>query len=260
MIKLACNYSTELMELIQLEQVIVDWIKLSRWDVYNQEVQHARPIRPVLLHTLPTAAQADLPELNWNRINEALQECKSPHIAIHLTGRHRFWPEQEPNRVQLKERLMKGISYCKEQLDVELLIENIPYYQNSDVYRTVTDPEFITELCEEADVGLLLDTAHARIAAWHRGESAYDYIDKLPLERVQEIHVCGPEYNEEEGLVDRHLEMSEQDYQLLAYTLEKTSPQFLTLEYGGTGSKMEWRTDKETIKRQLQRLVKLLDS
>ncbi|KGP71671.1 DUF692 family multinuclear iron-containing protein [Pontibacillus yanchengensis] len=260
MIKLACNYSAELLNLLKHEKVIVDWIKLSRWDVYTKEVQIARKIRPVLLHTLPNAAQSDLDELDWNHVNKAIEECGSPHIAIHLSGRHKYWPNYPATIDEIKQRLYHGVLYCKENLNVDLLIENVPYDTNSDVYKCVTDPTLIYSLCEDTDVGLLLDLAHLRVAAYHRKESPYDYVDQLPLHRVREIHVCGPQHDPEKGLQDRHVEMAEEDYQLLAFTLTKTSPDFVTLEYGGTGKKMEWRSDQDALERQLKKLNEMVNN
>ncbi|MYL51854.1 DUF692 family protein [Pontibacillus yanchengensis] len=260
MIKLACNYSAELLNLLHQEKVTVDWIKLSRWDVYTKEVQFARKVRPVLLHTLPNAAQSNLEEMDWDDINNAIQECSSPHIAIHLSGRHNYWPNHPATIEAIKQRLHNGILYCKGKLDVNLLIENVPYDSRSEVYKCVSDPSFIYSLCEDTGVELLLDLAHLRVAAYHRNESPYDYLDQLPLHRIREIHVCGPEYDPENGLQDRHLEMAEEDYQLLAFTLTKTSPDFVTLEYGGTGKKMEWRSDQDTLERQLQRLSDIVNS
>jgi hypothetical protein len=103
-------------------------------------------------------------------------------------------------------------------------------------------------------VGLLLDLAHARIAAHNRGEDVCAYLSALPLERVREIHVCGPGPDRSGVLQDEHQEMGEEDYALLDWTLERTHPLVVTLEYGGTGSHFEWRSDLATLERQLTRL------
>jgi uncharacterized protein (UPF0276 family) len=114
--------------------------------------------------------------------------------------------------------------------------------------RCATDPEVITTICNEADIGLMLDLAHLRVAAWHRKEEVDNYLEAMPLNRVREIHVCGPATDPEHGyLRDRHLEMQETDYNLLLNTLTLTDPVVVTLEYGGTGPKFEWRSEIDVI-------------
>lgn len=86
-------------------------------------------------------------------------------------------------------------------------------------------------------------------------------MERLPLELVKEIHVCGPAPDPRDGMLgDRHLEMQEADYELLARTLRRTGPRIVTLEYGGTGPKMEWRSDIDALERQLQRLRHIVES
>src|SRR5699024_9908725 len=125
--------------------------------------------------------------------------------------------------------------------------------------RCATDPEVIHQVCEEAGVGLLLDLAHARIAACYRQENPNEYLNKLPLQHVKEFHVNAPGLDEEAGYFrDLHFEMQEEDYELLGNVLDQCKPDIVTLEYGGTGPKVEWRSDIGAIERQLNRLREMI--
>jgi hypothetical protein len=78
--------------------------------------------------------------------------------------------------------------------------------------------------------GFLLDIGHARVSAENLGLDARDYLQCLPLERVVQVHTSGPR-RVDGRLVDAHQPLQEEDYDLLEFTLAKTHPQVVTLEY-----------------------------
>ena len=76
---------------------------------------------------------------------------------------------------------------------------------------------------------------------------------------MREIHVSGPRLDQ--GVLrDRHLELQEKDYSLLAWLLERTEPQVVTLEYGGTfpDDQTTLRNDPAALARQVERLAKMV--
>jgi len=257
--QLGCNYSPQLMDLLRAEQVEVAWIKLSRWDVFAAELAVARPLRPVLLHVLPRAGLRSLGDLpwTWEEMNAAMVACGSPHAALHLASRTADWG-RPPSDAAVLERLVAGTQAFAEQLQTPLLVENVPCYAPGDsLLPPSSDPRVISAVCERTGVGLLLDLAHARIAAHNRGDDVYAYLSALPLERVREIHVCGPTLDPTGVLRDEHQEMGEEDYAVLTWTLERTHPLVVTLEYGGTGPHFNWRSDADPLERQLLHLRKI---
>lgn len=256
--QLACNYSPQLVALLEQGRADVDWIKLGRWNVFEEEFQIARPLRPILLHCLPHAGKASFDEIPWGPLNEAIRACESPHIALHLMALAADWVSPPASDEAVVDRMIDGVMLWKEKLAVELLLENVPFYGPKGTLRCATDPEIIAHICERCGVDLLLDLAHLRVSAWHRQEETAGYLRKLPLRRVREIHVNGPFLDPNEGLRDRHFEMQPADYELLREALALTEPRFVTLEYGGTGPRMEWRSDIDALERQLERLQNLL--
>ena len=253
--ELGCNYSPELMSLFGAGRVDVDWIKLSRWEVFREELEVARPVRPVLLHVLPSAGSPSFDDVDWDGLNRAMRDCGSPHTGLHLSTARADWGDGEPSDDEIVERLAAGTRLWASRMEAPLLVENVPFHDGArGCLRPATDPEVIREVCERADVGLLLDLAHLRVSCWHRAEDAHAYLQRLPLERVREIHVCGPEMTEDRGLLDRHLEMRAEDYELLRHALEWTSPRVVSLEYGGTGPKFIWRSEIDVLERQLHML------
>lgn len=261
MVQLGCNYSPELISLLDQQIVHLDWIKLSRKDTVRDEITICSNYLPMLLHTLPHASMKRWDEIDFEEINQQISDCKSPHVALHLSAMNQDWEDREhiPDD-EIVATMIEGIMTWKKHLHVDLLVENVPYYDSRGTMRCATDPEIITEICNVSDVGLLLDLAHLRVAAHNRYEDTLQYLMKLPLDRVQEIHVCGPvEDPVNTGrLKDSHLEMNDVDYDLLDQTLKRTSPKIVTLEYGGTGPKFVHRSDKSALERQINRLNDML--
>ncbi len=159
------------------------------------------------------------------------------------------------------ERLITATRIWASKISVPLMVENVPYteyYGRRGALEIVTIPQIINKVCQEANVGLLLDLAHAKVTAWHRGEGVKDYLSQLPLERVMEIHVVGTMMTEDTGMRDRHLAMEDEDYQTLEWILERSNPHVVTLEYGGPGELFNWRSDLITLERQLVRLREIV--
>ena len=137
-----------------------------------------------------------------------------------------------------------------------VLIENMPRWSlHRPAY--VVDPAFIRSVIEATGCGLLLDLAHARVAAHYQNEPVHDYLSRLPLDRLVEIHVSGPRPAppnspyKDDRLIDAHESMQEADYGLLAWVLQRTRPQAVTLEYS---------QDRAQLKDQLDRLRALLNT
>jgi len=267
-LQLGCNYSRPLLDLLQRQAVAIDWIKLSRREVLASELAASRPLRPVLLHVLGRAGSpADLlPGDQWEALNEALLRAGSPHIALHLALTPEDWPTpveyatQTPQQARaMLARMIGQIRSAQRWLCTPLLVENVPYYGSHGALRICVQPEAIWQVVEESGAGLLLDTSHARCAAYHLGVDVRAYLRALPLHAVREIHVGGPRMVLGQGLRDRHYEMASEDYRLLAWLLAYTQPSLITLEYGGTGPRFETveRNDPLALERQLNQLQEL---
>lgn len=258
MIELGCNYSPQLITLLKSGKVDMEWIKVSRWDNYQDECKDAFQYKPILLHIYPHAGKGNFDKVDWEQINYYITEYKSPHIAIHLSS-----PPSDWNRpvwdYEVIERMINNIKMWSNNVKVPLLIENVPYFGFKETLRCATDPEVIKEICEQTQVGLLLDIAHARIASCYRQETITDYIRKLPLSVVEEIHVNAPGIDPEVGYFrDLHSEMQEIDYLLLDEVLSLSSPKIVTIEYGGTGDRAQKRTNIDAIEKQIKSLRRII--
>lgn len=115
-------------------------------------------------------------------------------------------------------------------LPVPLAVENVSYYVLP-TPSTLDEGEFVSAVCAEADCGLLLDVNNVFVNAENHGGDARKIIEKMPLDRVVQIHVAGHWYEEPSFIIDTHSEpVREEVYELLAFTLERTGKVPVLLE------------------------------
>ncbi|EGF90804.1 xylose isomerase-like TIM barrel family protein [Asticcacaulis biprosthecium C19] len=88
------------------------------------------------------------------------------------------------------ERVAANIHHAQEVLEQPLLIENpssyITYPEDS-----LTEWQFLTQLCARTGCGLLLDVNNIYVSAHNHGFDARAYLDGIPFDRVRQIHLAG---------------------------------------------------------------------
>jgi uncharacterized protein (UPF0276 family) len=69
-------------------------------------------------------------------------------------------------------------------------IENVSSYMT---YKgsTMTEWEFLSEIAERADCGILFDVNNVFVSAHNHGFDAKTYVDYVPVDRVIQIHLAG---------------------------------------------------------------------
>lgn len=120
-----------------------------------------------------------------------------------------------------------------------ILLENPSTYV---AYRHSTIPEweFLKELAERADCGLLVDVNNVYVSAFNLGFDPYAYLDALPVERVGQIHLAG---FTDRGtyLFDTHgAPVDERVWDLYAHAVER---------FGTVATLIEWDEDIPPIER-----------
>jgi uncharacterized protein (UPF0276 family) len=81
------------------------------------------------------------------------------------------------------------------------------------------------------DVDLLLDLSHLLIASLNTGADPFAELERLPLERVVEVHISG--LSAQSGIVwdDHATPAPDEVFALLERLLERARPRALTIEY-----------------------------
>ncbi|HEX7668692.1 MAG TPA: DUF692 domain-containing protein [Polyangiaceae bacterium] len=88
-------------------------------------------------------------------------------------------------------------------LEVRFALENTSSYLT---YTSSTMPEweFVAEIVERADIGLLFDVNNVYVSAYNHGFDPYEFVERVPADRVVQIHVAGHTHRGTH-IVDTHL-------------------------------------------------------
>ncbi len=98
--------------------------------------------------------------------------------------------------------LTQRIRQVQDFLEQRLVLENVSSYVT---YRSseMTEWEFITALCAEADCDLLLDVNNVYVSSINHGFEAREFLDAMPASRVRQIHLAGHS-RQGDFLIDTH--------------------------------------------------------
>jgi uncharacterized protein (UPF0276 family) len=155
----------------------------------------------------------------------------------------------------IRERAKSNMKLLRTAYDGPVGLENYNFYPTG-LYNLVCDPDFIAEFLEKFNAGLVLDLAHAAISAVNMGFDPFYYLERLPLEKVVEIHVSRPYLPAEPRRlgVDTHEYPEEREWAWLSFVLERTRR---------AGLKpivlIEYYKDLEILKESMLRLARELE-
>jgi uncharacterized protein len=82
------------------------------------------------------------------------------------------------------------VTEVQDRLGHRIALENASSYLTF-THSTMTEWEFLAELCHRADCLLLLDVNNVYVSARNHGFDATAYLDAVPAERVVQIHLAG---------------------------------------------------------------------
>jgi len=254
--QLAVNFSTKLAELVRAGKVEFDLFKCPEWDGL---LKAATSLKPVYLHLDITIGRDQVQKLDFEKLRRMLAETHTPHVNCHLAGAPGLKVGNKSDRKQLLKQWIKELEILKREFSgYPLISENLPYDPPVPATTLSNDPDLIKTAILETDSGLLLDISHARIAANIRGEDCQEYIEKLPLDRLHEVHITG--VRRYHGFLGDHFEMRPEDWPFSEWAAEQIragtwrEPEIVAFEYGGVGEWFSWRTDSKALEEQVPRL------
>lgn len=125
--------------------------------------------------------------------------------------------------------IVERIKRVQDFVERPFLIENISFYMNMPGCE-IPETEFMTQILEKADCGLLLDVNNVYVNSLNHGFDPVQFVNELPLERVVQIHVAGHK-KIGEYVIDTHgAAVVDPVFDLLAHVLKKTKVNGIMLE------------------------------
>jgi len=96
----------------------------------------------------------------------------------------------------------RRVKQVQDALERPLVLENPSTYLEY-ARSTMKEWEFLSELCDAAGCGLLLDVNNVYVSSYNHGFDARQYIDGIPADRVVQVHLAG-HTNEGTHILDTH--------------------------------------------------------
>jgi uncharacterized protein len=129
------------------------------------------------------------------RLKALVKRTKTPFLSDHLcwgsvdgTYSHDLLPT--PYTFAAAKVTAERIRQARDFLEVPICVENVSSYAEFHCSE-MTEWEFLTEVVERADCGMLLDVNNIYVSSKNHNFNPYDYLDNIPHERVGQIHIAG---------------------------------------------------------------------
>lgn len=129
------------------------------------------------------------------RLKTLVKRTKTPWLTDHLCwgsvdGRYSHDLLPMPYTFEAAKKTAQKIREARDFLEVPIAVENVSSYAEFHVSE-MTEWEFLTEVVEDADCGILLDVNNIYVSSRNHNFDPLDYINNVPHDRVAQIHIAG---------------------------------------------------------------------
>ena len=129
------------------------------------------------------------------KLKRLVKRTKTPWLSDHLCwgsvdGRYTHDLLPMPYTFAAAKVIARKIREASDFLEVPIAVENVSSYAEFHVSE-MTEWEFLTEVVERADCGILLDVNNIYVSSFNHGFNPFDYLNGIPAERVAQIHIAG---------------------------------------------------------------------
>jgi uncharacterized protein (UPF0276 family) len=141
------------------------------------------------------------------RLAELARRVQPMWMSDHLCwtgvhGRHLHDLLPLPYTEEALRVVVDNVRRVQDVLGRRILLENVSSYLEFDA-STMSEAQFLSAVCEEADCWLLLDLNNVHVSAVNHGWDAQAFVRALPAQRIRQIHLAG-HTDHGDHLVDTH--------------------------------------------------------
>ena len=129
------------------------------------------------------------------RLKKLVKRTKTPWLTDHLCwgsvdGRYTHDLMPMPYTFEAAKRAAQKIRQARDFLEVPIAVENVSSYAEFHISE-MTEWEFLNEVVEDADCGILLDVNNIYVSSRNHSFNPFEYLNSVPAERVAQIHIAG---------------------------------------------------------------------
>ncbi len=160
-------------------------------------LERARALAPVVLHgvSLSLGSTDPLNDGYLRELRALIDRVEPAWVSDHLCwgsigGHYAHDLLPLPYTVEALRNVVDRIRRVQDLLRRQILIENVSSYVTF-AHSAMPEWEFIAEVAERADCGILLDVNNVYVSAVNHGFDAEGYVAAMPVGRVGQIHLAG---------------------------------------------------------------------
>ncbi len=182
---------------------VVDWFEIIS---ENFMVDGGRPLRIldqileqylVVQHgvSMYFGSAEPLNREHMRKLKRLVQRTNTPWLSDHLCwgsvdGRYTHDLLPMPYTFGAAKVTAQKIREARDFLEVPIAVENVSSYAEFHASE-MSEWEFLSEVVERADCGILLDVNNIYVSSRNHGFDPFDYLNNVPAERVAQIHIAG---------------------------------------------------------------------
>jgi uncharacterized protein len=228
---------------ILTEKPVVDWFEIIS---ENYMIDGGRPLAildqileqyRVVQHGVSMyfgSAQA-LNREHLLRLKKLVQRTNTPWLTDHLCwgsvdGRYTHDLLPIPYTWEAVETTAEKIRQVRDFVEVPIAVENVSSY--AEFHDSVmTEWEFLNEVVERADCGILLDVNNIYVSSMNHAFDPHVYVDSVPAGRVAQIHIAGHSHYEKYVLDTHDHPVIDPVWALYEHAIERIGPTATLLEW-----------------------------
>jgi hypothetical protein len=169
------------------------------------------------------------------RLKKLVRLTRTPWLSDHLCwgsvdGRYTHDLLPMPYTWEAANVTAEKIRQVQDFVEVPVVVENVSSYAEYHVSE-MTEWQFLTEVAEQADCGILLDVNNIYVSSQNHDFDPFEYVNAVPTERVAQIHVAGHSKYEKYILDTHDHPVIEPVWELYARTIQRCGPTATLLEW-----------------------------
>ncbi len=169
------------------------------------------------------------------RLKQLVRRTNTPWLSDHLCwgsvdGRYTHDLLPMPYTFEAARLTAEKIRQVQDFVEVPVAAENVSSYAEFHVSE-MTEWEFLNEVVERADCGVLLDVNNIYVSSRNHGFDPMEYVNSVPAERVAQIHIAGHSKFERYTLDTHDHPVIEPVWGLYSRAIERCGPTATLLEW-----------------------------